>query len=178
MKMKLEDQIPVQKIQIDVLSNTTDNSKMSVYTTEEIAPQTTQHKNPEIIVTNADNEIEAEITELGSVHYNQVCAVSEGNPLDKLKLRESLLPLNVEKEQRNDPNNVKVKTWILNKIEPETTYLTYDLKKCHRHLSRLILEHGILYRIFLVLQGKNTINIWLFLNIYEQSYCTVFTTVK
>ena len=64
MKMKLEDQIPLHKIRIDVLSNTPDNSIMSVYTTEEIAPQPTHHKNPEIIVTNADNEIEAEITEL------------------------------------------------------------------------------------------------------------------
>ena len=116
MKMKLEDQIPLHKIQIDVLSNTPDNSIMSVHTTEEVAPQATHHKNQEIIVTNADNEIEAEITELSSLHFNQICAVSEENPLDKLDLSESLLPLNVEKEQRNDPDIVKIKTWILNKI--------------------------------------------------------------
>ena len=152
--MKL-DQIPLHKIQIDVLSNTPDNSIMSVYTTEEIVPQATHHKNPEIIVTNADYEIEAEITELSSLHCNQICAVSEENPLDKLDLSESLLPLNVEKEQRNDPDIVKVKTWILNKIKPETTYSTYDLKKYHKHLSRLTLEHGILYRKFFDHTGQN-----------------------
>ena len=35
----------------------------------------------------------------------------------------------------------------MSKIKPETTYSTYDLKKCHKHLSRLTIEHGILYRI-------------------------------
>ena len=155
MKMKLDDRIPLHKIQIDVLSNTPDNSIMSVYTTEEIAPQATHHKNQEIIVTNAHNEIEAEITELSSLHINQICAVSKENPLDKLDLSESLLPLNVEKEQRNDPEIVKVKTWILNKIKPETTYSTYDLKKYHKHLSRLTLEHGILYRKFFDHTGQN-----------------------
>ena len=129
MKLKLEDQIPLHKTQIDVLSNTPDNSVMSVYTTKEIAPQPTHNKNSEIIVTNADNEIEAEITELSSVHYNQTCAVLEENPLDKLDLKESLLPLNIEKEQRNDPDIVKIKNWTLIKIKPESTYSTCDLKK-------------------------------------------------
>ena len=41
---------------------------MSVHATEENAPQATHHKNPETIVTNADNEIEAKITELSSLH--------------------------------------------------------------------------------------------------------------
>ena len=49
--------------------------------------------------------------------------------MDKFDLSESRLPLNVEKEQLNDPDIVKVKIWILNKIKPETTYSTYDLKK-------------------------------------------------
>ena len=155
MKMKLEDQIPPHKIQTDVLSNTPDNSIMSVYSTEEIAPQATHQKNPEIIVTNADNEIEAKITELSALPCNQIFAVSEENPLDKLDLSESLLPLNVEKEQRNDPDIVKVKTWILKKIKPETTYSTYDLKNYHKYLSRLTLEHGILYRKFFDHTGQN-----------------------
>ena len=107
MKMKLEDQIQLHKIQIDVLSNTPDNSIMSEYATKQIASQVTHHKNPGIVVTNEDNEIEAEITERSSLHYNQICAVLEENPLDKLDFKESLLPLNVEKEQCNDPDIVK-----------------------------------------------------------------------
>ena len=63
--------------------------------------------------------------------------------------------MNVEKEQRNDPHKVNVKTWILNKIKPETTYSTYDLKKYHKHLSRITLEHGILYRKFFDHTGQN-----------------------
>ena len=154
MKMKLEDQIPLHEIQIDVLSNTPDNSIMSVYTTEEIAPNLLPKK-PEITVTNADNEIKAEITELSSVQFNQIYAVLKKNPPDKWHLSESLLPLNVEKEQCNDTDKVNVKSWILNKIKLERTYSTFDLNKYHKHLSRITLEHGILYRKFFDHTGQN-----------------------
>ena len=85
------------------------------------------------------------------MNYNQICAILE----DKLDLSESLLPLNVEKEQRNDPDIVEVNTLILNKVKPETMCSTYDLKKYHKHNSRLTLEHGLLYRKFFDHTGKN-----------------------
>ena len=154
MKLKLEDQIPLHKIRIEVLSNTPDNSITSVYNSEEIESEPTHYKLPEITVTNSD-EIEEEITELSSIHCSQICTLSEENPLDKLDLSKSLVPLNIEREQRNDPDIVKVKTWIHNKIKPETTYSTYDLKKYHKHLSRSILENGILYRKFFDHTGQN-----------------------
>ena len=53
MKLKLEDQIPIHKIRMEVLSNTPDNLITSLYFSENIAAGSTHFKIPENIVTNA-----------------------------------------------------------------------------------------------------------------------------
>ena len=63
---------------------------------------------------------------------------------------------NMQQEQDKDPNIYKVKTWLRDKIIPETAYENHEIQQYARQLSRLILTNeGILFRKFYHHDGKN-----------------------
>ena len=62
--------------------------------------------------------------------------------------------IDIQTEQKKDPVLRKVMTWIQKGCTEDITYASFELKKYHKHLSRVHLQKGIVTRQFLDDVGK------------------------
>ena len=92
-KLKIDNKVPIENIDIQILSNTPDNSLNSIknnfYTNETI------QNIPTIQVHDDEKIFVVELTALLDVQNRTINAMSEENPLDKLDLNESTSALNI-----------------------------------------------------------------------------------
>ena len=54
--------------------------------------------------------------------------------------------IDIQTEQKKDPVLRKIMTWIQKGSTDDITYASFELKKYHKHLSRLHLQKGIVTR--------------------------------
>ena len=73
-------------------------------------------------------------------------AFHEHDQLNDFEISEHATTLNLKAEQSKDPALRKVRKWLEENLEIDTTYETHDIKKYAKHRSRLVLENGIIYR--------------------------------
>ena len=138
-KLKIDIKVPIKNIDIQILSNTPDNSLNSI----------------QIHVHDDKNLFDVELTALLDVQNRTINAMSEENPLDKLDLNESTSVLNIASEQRNDPDIKEVINWFRAKQKPDTTYEPYDQQKYSKQFGILVLRNQTLYRKYYDHTGKN-----------------------
>ena len=94
------------------------------------------------------------ITHLEKLTPLEVNALSAPDPINLPATK--IEKYNMQQEQDKDPNIHKVKTWLRNKIIPETAYENHEIQQYARQLSRLLLtDEGILFRKFYHHDGKN-----------------------
>ena len=155
LKMKLEDQIPVHNIDIEVLSNTPDNSLTAIQAITE--SNTANVLIPQLSITPVDNHINVTIDELSAFNDVMISSMFMTNPVDKMDISLCLDTLNLGKEQQKDSDILTAINWINNKIKPKFIEGSYDLQKYFKHWNRLLLEKGVLYRKFFDHSGRNYI---------------------
>ena len=143
----LSDRIPIRDIEVEVLAQTPDNS-LKTFTTAVHVPLIT-----------IDSEETCSTIELSSFiepkDYS-INKLSEENLLDKFELSECLKAIDMFNEQSKDQNIQKALNW-LKKEPPISMYGSFDLQKCHKKLSRLILDGNKLCRKFYDHSGRNFI---------------------
>ena len=63
-------------------------------------------------------------------------------------------PLDLMKEQAKDENLQLVKKWLTEGFADDLTYASLELKKYYKHLNRLTIDNGVIYRQFFDNTGK------------------------
>ena len=154
MKFKLENQIPVKKINISFQKNTPKNQLCHLAPIEDNQTIKDNFQIPTIVIENEESESETMIDEFTSKE-SLINSLDTTNPLDEMNLESKLTPLNLEREQMKDLDIQKAIVWIKEKIRPDTTYSSYDCQKYHKQLNRLIVDYGIRYRKSFDHTGRN-----------------------
>ena len=155
LKMKLEDQIPLHNIDIEVLSNTPDNSLSTVQAITET--NTANVIIPQLSTTPVDNHNNVTVDELSAFNDVMISSMSMTNPLDKMDITLCLETLNLANELQKDSDISTAVNWINNKLKPKLIEGSYDLQKYLKHWNRPLLEKGVLYRKFFDHSGRNYI---------------------
>ena len=82
-------------------------------------------------------------------------ALHAPNPLDTFDLADKKDPLDLQKEQLQDPNIRTVLTWFEKGTPSPSPYMNQELAKYLKHFDRLELHQGVLYRKFFDHTGRN-----------------------
>ena len=128
MKLKLENQIPVKKINFSFQKNRPKNQICHLAPIEDNQTTKDNFQIPTIVIENEESEFETMIDEFTSIE-SLINSLDTTNPLDEMNLESKLTPLNIEREQMKDLDIQKAIVWIKKKIRPNTTYSSYDYQK-------------------------------------------------
>ena len=82
-------------------------------------------------------------------------ALHQANPLDEFDLTNKMEPLNLAVEQQQDKNIRTVMTWLKGEHPKNSEHFNVELKKYYKHLKRLEIHNGVLYRKFFDNTGRN-----------------------
>ena len=115
MRLKLENQIPVRKINITFQIKTPKNQLC------EFAPIKDSFQIPTIVIENGESEIDTVIDEFTSID-SLINSLDTTNPLDETNLELKLTPMNIAREQTKDVDIQKAIAWIKSKTRPDKTY--------------------------------------------------------
>ena len=142
MRLKLENQVPLRKINISFQKISPKNQLCEFAPIEDKIFEDI-FKTTTIVIETEESEIDTVIDEITSKE-SLINSLDTTNPLDEMNLESKMTPLNIEREQTKDVDIQKAIAWIKNKTRPDTTYSSYDCQKYHKQLNRLVVDDGIL----------------------------------
>ena len=156
----------MKQIEIDMKAKTPDASMLMIDSNEYNSDDDTTNKllSPEIIQTLQSNaQLQQWIPNLNdflkSASQDSIadfCAIrsapefnsiQQDNPMHYFEVKSSNTQnLDIQEEQRKNPLIRKVFDWVEEGCTDDLTYASFKLKKYHKHLDRLQLRKGILFR--------------------------------
>ena len=174
LELQLLDSIPLKHIEIDMKAKTPDASMLMIEAQEQTTQDNTTNQvlSQELLQTLQSNaQLQQLIPNLNdlldSASYNtkfELCeirrapelnSIQQNDPLNYFEVTDSTSkPVDIQEEQRKDLVIRKVINWVENGCTDDLTYASFELRKYHKHLDRLQLKNGILYRKFFDDVGK------------------------
>ena len=174
LELQLLDSIPLKHIEIDMKAKTPDASMLMIEAQEQTTQDNTTNQvlSQELIQTLQSNaQLQQLIPNLNdlldSASHNstfELCeirrapelnSIQQNDPLNYFEVTDSTSkPVDIQEEQRKDPVIRKVINWVENGCTDDLTYASFELRKYNKHLDRLQLKNGILYRKFFDDVGK------------------------
>ena len=157
MSLKLTDKIPIKEVHIDTTAQIPD-VMVNLISWNEDDFDTTERKFIEQLrmcglfdqyVEQTKNEVGTDIKgflqlkkpEINEVHYN--------NPLDVLSdITDRMQPLNLYSEQQQDEDIRKIIRWKKDNVTADLTYECKTVRKYFKQINRLVVEEGVLFRLF------------------------------
>ena len=147
LKLKLGNRILVKDLEVEVLSQTPDNSLTALSTAVSV---------PIIPIASEEHCNTLEINSFIEPKDHSINKLSEGNLLDKFELIEILKATDMYKEQSMDQDIQKAFNRLKKKAPPISMYGSYDLQK-YKRLGRLFMDGNLECRKCYDHSGRNFI---------------------
>ena len=174
LELQLLDSVPMKQIEIDMKAKTPDASMLMIEASEHTPHDDTTNKllSPELLQTLQSNaQLQQLIPNLKDLlesasqdSISEICvirrapefnSIQQVDPLNYFEVNSTNTKrLDIQAEQRKDPVIQKVIDWIEKGCTDDLTYASFELKKYYKHLDRLQIRKGILFRKFFDDVGK------------------------
>ena len=138
LSLKISTKMPIHGVEVEMKPSVPDNSLTALQCYED----------DDFQICDLDVEISEILCDL------ELNSLAERNPLDEFEFHDDNQPLNLIEEQHKDLNIRIVIDWIQQSKKPDYPYFNDELQKYRKHLHRLLVKNGILYRKFYDHTGK------------------------
>ena len=155
LSLKISTKMPIHGVEVEMKPSVPDNSLTALQCYED----------DDFQIYDLDVEISEILCDL------ELNSLAERNPLDEFEFHDDNQPLNLIEEQHKDLNIRIVIDWIQQSKKPDYPYFNDELQKYRKHLHRLLVKNGILYRKFYDHTGK----VLRFPSNCVKNYCIGFT---
>ena len=146
--LRLQDSVPTVELTVDMEAQTpeTISELLSLDQIDTDAPV-------DELQESFDNVV-SEFTTFTTTHHIQ--ALHEANPLDTFDLLGKTDPINLVEAQNSDPSLKTVKKWLQSEAPVNSLHVDNELRAYIKHLPRLVLVNGVIYRKYFDHTGKET----------------------